>query len=759
MTGLSDTEVSLRKQNGQVNINPDVTVRNSKQIITSNIFTLFNAINIILAILVFITGHFRNALFMLVIIFNTAIGIAQELRAKKTLDKLRMLSQPHANVLRNNKLSKISGEELVLNDICKLKLGDQILSDGRVIEGHVGVNESLLTGEADTIEKKAGDELFAGSYITSGTCYMEVTKVGQDNYIYHILKNVKREKKQPSRLKDALDFIIKSVSVIIIPLGIILFYKQYFISQISLNETILQTVASLVGMIPEGLVLLTSVSLTLGALKLSNENTLVQELYSLETLARCDVLCLDKTGTITSGRLKVIDTIKYSDDDIDNIIANMMDKAKDENQTAMALKNYYHLSKDIIATKIESFSSATKKTVMESNDIRYELGAYEFLDAFKDTRVESDIKANAEKANRVLALSKNHKIIALVIIQDEIRNNAAKTLAYFEKQKVELKIISGDDAFTVANILKKVNFAKADRYVDCSNLSDEELKEKLLCNNIFGRVNPDQKCMMIEYLKENGHTVGMVGDGVNDVMALKEADFSIAMYEGADSAKNVANVVLLDNDFSHMHKIVNEGRRVINNIQRTATLFLSKTVLSIGLSILTIFLFKEYPFSPIQLTLLSTLCIGFPSFILSFEPNYEIVKGNFLANVLSRAIPSALGIIISIVVVELCSHIFPLISLNDSQTIIVFITFFTLVYVLYDISKPLNYLRTSLIIIAIIGIFTSYFIARDFFYLSNLNFEIILVIFILSTISIIFYRFFQKKDIASKIANRIDEWY
>ncbi len=756
--GLSDEEVFKRIQNGEVNTNPDYTIKSNSKIISSNIFTLFNIINVILAIMVFITGQYRNALFIIVIIINTTIGIIQELRAKKTLDKLRLLSQPHAYTYRNDELIKLNGNDLVINDICKLKLGDQILSDGVIKDGKVTVNESLLTGESEHIEKRVNDQLYAGSFITSGSCLMEITRVGKDNYINKILKNAKREKRQPSRLKDALDFIIKSVSLIIVPIGILIFLKQYYISGIPLDESILQTVASLVGMIPEGLILLTSVSLTLGALKLSRENTLVQEMYSLETLARCNVLCLDKTGTITNGNLKVVDVLPYSNDDISNIIANMMRQIGDDNPTANALKAYFKYYSDMPASKIETFSSSNKKSAMECNGIRYEIGAYQFLDVKPQNNIEKTIQDQAELGNRVLALSKNKMVIALIIIQDEIRKNAKETLAYFSKQNVELKVISGDDPITVSNILKKVDFKNSDLLVDCSKANDEDLKQLVLDHYVFGRVNPDQKRLMIETLKSHGNTVGMVGDGVNDVMALKEADFSVAMFDGAESAKNIANVILMDNDFSHMHKIVDEGRRVINNIQRTSTLFLSKTVLSILLSLLTIFFFKEYPFSPIQLTLISALCIGFPSFVLSLEPDRSIVKGNFLANVLSRAIPSALAILASIVIIELAKNN-ELINPLFFQSIIVFVTFIILIYVLYDISKPLNILRLSLIIIAIFGMFIAYIVKKDFFYLLELDFKHTLIIIALSLLSIVLYIIFKRLNISSKLSEKIDKLY
>ncbi len=755
--GLNPEELKQRIQNGQINKSNIKTEKSIKDIIFSNIFTFFNGINLILVLLVFMTGHFRNALFMLVVIINTAIGIFQEIKAKKTLDKLRFLSKPQATVIRNKQELKISAEELVLNDIVKLKLGDEILSDGEVIEGQVLVNEALLTGESENILKSHGDKLYAGSFITGGMAYMEIKAVGDQNYINHILKTVRKNKKQPSRLRDAMDFIIKSISLIIFPLGIILFAKQFFLSQNNLNEALLGTVASLVGMIPEGLILLTSVALSVGAVKLSWEKTVVNELYSLETLARCNVLCFDKTGTVTTGKLKVIKDIRFCDAQVDDIIANIINLSGDENPTSSALKDYYHSQNQYVPLKIIPFSSNTKKTVMEVLGHTYELGAFDYLNVAYNREQNDLLDKYLNDGYRLLALSDKGKLLAIIIMQDEIRINAAQILDYFKKQDVEIKIISGDNPQTVKNILSQIGL-KEISCMDCHNIDNTKLLEAINSSNIFGRVSPDQKSFIIEALKAQGKVVGMVGDGANDVLALKSADFSIAMFNGAKSAKNVANVVLLDNDFSHMPSIVNEGRRVINNIQKSATLFLSKTVLSISLSLLTVLAFASYPFDPIQLTLISSFCIGFPAFCLSFEPNYSIIKGNFLANVLAKALPIAIAVTISVIIVEILK-LLSLIDESHLQTIVVIITYLSLLYVLYDICKPFNPWRIAILIIAASGIILAFLWANNFFYLSFLPLHELILSLALSLLTIILFRFLQKKSLASKLAQKLDDQY
>ena len=755
--GLSDKEVNERIEKGQVNNYKDHNIKTKKDIILANVCTLFNAVNLFLALIVILTGEFRNMLFMIVIIFNTLIGIYQEIKAKKKLDKLRLLNEPKAKVIRNAQITVIASEMIVKDDLLVLGLGSQILSDSEVIEGEIEVNEALLTGEEETVLKKSGDKLYAGSFIISGNAIAKVTSVGKDNYIYRIIDKAKKEKRQPSRLRDALNFIIKSVSIIILPLGLILFSKQYFISHITLSDAALQTVAAIVGMIPEGLILLTSIALTIGSLKLAKENTLIQELYSLETLARVDVLCLDKTGTITNGQMKVVEYCSFTKID-QNILANIVYKLNDQNATAQALRNYFKITAPLDIETLYPFSSSKKFSGANYQGHDYLIGAYDFMDLNRSADIAKIIKEKASDGYRVLTIAKDKEVIGLLVLEDTLRKNANDTLAFFKKQGVDLKVISGDDPLTVAKICKKAGLAGYEAYVDCHDLNDDKLKEALFTSSIFGRVSPDQKMFMIETLKKAGHTVGMVGDGVNDVMALKAADFSISMYSASDSAKNIANVILLDDDFSHMPSIVNEGRRVINNIQRTATLFLTKTVLSILLSLLTVFILKAYPYAPIQLTLLSSLCIGFPSFILSLEPNYEIVKGNFLANVLSYALPSAISIIIAIIISEIAANL-NLIDYEAMGTIITLLSSVIMIFNIYTISKPLSPIRLILIIIAIIGMIIAFTLLKELFYFTSLDIGDIIFVIILSIIEIIMLKITSALNLSSSFAQKLDEYY
>lgn len=756
--GLSSAEVAQRIAAGAQNITTDHTSKTVKQIIQANLFTLFNGLNALLAILVLFTGEYRNMLFMGVVIFNTAIGIFQELRAKRQLDRLRLLSEPHATVIRDGKKIIIKNEEIVKDDLMILSLGNEVLSDCILLEGDLALNESLLTGEANDINKNRDDIIYAGSFVTGGHGRCRVISVGADNYINHILQKAKKEKKQPSKLRDALNFIIKSITIIIIPLGLLLFLKQYFISGIDLDEAIIQTVASMIGMIPEGLILLTSVALSVGALKLSRQNTLTQELYSLETLARTDVICFDKTGTITTGKIVVTDVIKYGEIDED-IIANIVHTLNDQNPTGAALRDYFVLQKKITITEKYPFNSKNKYSGAKIGNDTYLFGAYSYLGLEKiDPKIEADIARYTSNGYRLLALSKNRNLIAIILMRDEIRKEAKDTIAYFYAQGLSLKVISGDDAKTVAHIAKELGIKNADNPIDCQNISDEKLKEAILSSSIFGRVSPDQKSLMIETLKKSGHTVGMVGDGVNDVMALKEADCSIAMYGGADSAKNIAGIVLMDNNFAHMPHIIAEGRRVINNIQRTATLFLIKTVMSILLAILSIFILKEYPFVPIQLTLVSSFCIGMPAFVLTFEPKYEKIKGSFLANILSRAIPSAIAIVLVGLILEAIALI-GFIDRANINTMYTLIMASIIIFNIYTISKPLDLLRIALLIISTIGMILAYLFMNDLFYLHHLDIIHIVIVAILALIGIMTLKYLEKLDLAQRFAGKIDEYY
>ncbi|MGN1054035.1 MAG: HAD-IC family P-type ATPase [Erysipelotrichaceae bacterium] len=722
--GLTNKEVQERISANKINITKDNSSKGVKDIIISNTFNLFNAINILLAILVLITGHFRNMLFMGIVIINTITGIYQELKAKKKLDQLKLLNNPKATLIRDAQEIVVSESEIVIDDLMILKTGDEILCDAIIIEGNIEVNESMLTGESDNIAKHLDDEVLAGSFVTSGYSKVRVNHVGYDNYMAHILKNIKKEKRQPSVIRETLDRIIKTITVIIIPLGLLIFFKQFILSSIPFDDAIIQTVASVVGMIPEGLVLLTTVALSIGCLNLSYEKTLVQEIYSLETLARVNTLCLDKTGTLTNGKMKVIETINI-DSKLFSIIASIYNSLKTSNMTAKAIIDYFCDCEKIEVDEVYEFSSSKKYSGARIGDDIYKIGAYTYLLETNPNDLKF-IESYTKQGYRVLTVTKNDKLEGYIIIEDELRNNVKETVQFFNDNDVNLKIISGDDMKTVSAIAHKAGVKNTVDAIDCGNIDDDTLKEKVLTHTVFGRVTPDQKYLMIKTLKENGYTVGMVGDGVNDTMALKEADFSISFLSAADSARNIANVILMDDDFSHMPSIVKEGRRVINNINRTSTLFLSKTAMSILLTVATIFIMKEYPFTPIQLTLLSTLCIGIPSFVLSLEPDYNIVKGSFARNIISRAVPSAISIVIAGFVLEVLVG-FQLIESTSINTIYSIFTLSIFISNIIYISIPINVLRASLIALGIIGFLLAYFIFADIFYFVFLTTKEILI--------------------------------
>lgn len=663
--GLSSKQVEQRMIEGLHNDQMNRITKSYKKIFKDNICTMFNMINAILAGLIIYVGSYRNLLFLGVALSNLAIGIFQEIRAKRILDKLSIIAESSITVMRDGKLCDIHMEDIVLDDIMVLKSGAQICSDAIIKEGRLELNESNVNGESDVIVKRTGDFIYSGSYILSGQAIAQVEHVGEDNYATSIMKDAKVFKKHKSELRDSINFIIKYIGIAIIPIGILLFLKQFYLLDYTFPTAIVSTVAALIGMIPEGLVLLTSVALAVGSINLAKHHTLVQELYCIETLARVDVLCLDKTGTITKGAMQVESILSFSDQDINTVLSHMMYALQDDNSTAQAIRSFCKGISDAHATQVIPFSSVRKYSAVGYEQGTYILGAYEMIKPLKQTMIEEQIAHYANQGYRVITLAfadqpiideqipVNSEVIGLILLSDPIREEAPKTLAYFASQGVDIKIISGDNPVTVHEIAKKAGVQNADAYIDASTLQEEDIPMAVKQYSVFGRVSPVQKKQLIQALKAQKHTTAMIGDGVNDVMALKEADCSIAVAQGSEAAKNIANLVLLDNNFKNMPFIVAEGRRVINNIQRAASLFLVKTIFSFILAILTLFLNSRYPFAPIQLTLISSLTIGIPSFFLALEPNHNRVKGNFVINVLSQAAPGAFMVICCTLLVSL----------------------------------------------------------------------------------------------------------
>ena len=758
-TGLTDQQVQERIHAGYLNTIEKPITKSYQAIFKDNVFTLFNLINAILAGLIIFIGSYKNLLFLGVVISNIVIGVFQEIRAKHVLDKLSLITKPYVRVLRNGNIKELHMHQLVIDDVTYLSTGSQICADSVVREGKLEVNESLITGESDNIVKRAGDTLYSGSFVVSGNATVQIIHVGKENYAQTIVDDAKQFKKHKSELRDSINFIIKTIGIAIIPVGIFLFSKQLFLTETSMSDAIVSTVAALLGMIPEGLVLLTSVALAVGSVNLAKKKTLVQELYCIETLARVDTLCLDKTGTITEGNMRVEKCLPIAPHPFSmmDILANMMVCLDDDNATAMAIRSMIKAREiNFVPTAHLSFSSARKcSAVTFENCGTYVLGAYEFVHCDQDQSIENNIALHASVGNRVLVLAHsedpiiddkipNHTtILGLLILSDPIRKEAPQTLDYFLSQGVDVKIISGDDPKTVKEIAHKAKLKDYDRYVDVSMLTDEELKVAVNEYTVFGRVSPAQKKLMIHALKESGHVTAMIGDGVNDVMALKEADCSISVSQGSEAAKNIANLVLLDNNFANMPIIVDEGRRVINNIQRAASLFLVKTTFSIMVSILTLFFIKRYPFEPIQLTLISSLTIGIPSFFLALEANHSRVEGNFLLNVLGRALPGALCVVCSILYVNILSLIFP-IHYEAMSTMCVLLTGANGLIVLYRVCYPFTYKRFLVFLSMTTGFILAVVLFPSLFSLMQLTFlEFLLTMIGIACLPIIMTIFFD----------------
>lgn len=779
MTGLTNEQVQERIAQGKVNANENPNTRTYKQIIMENSLTFFNFLNLALLVLVLFVGSYKNSMFMGIILINTVIGIVQEIRAKKTIDKLAILTESKTVVLREGKKWSISTEKLVIDDLIFLKTGDQVPADAKVLEGTVEVNESLLTGEADNLAKNPGDELFSGSFVTAGEACCQVIHVGKDNYASQITSEAKEFKRHNSELRNSLNAILKVISIIIVPLGAMLFYKQYYIVGDSLKDSVVNMVAAVLGMIPEGLVLLTSVALTLGSMVLATKKTLVQELYCIETLARVDTLCLDKTGTITEGTMCVEDVQLYkeeilesesgetSDDvvterseedvseedkqelaKIEHIMRNLMSVLHDQNATADALRQRFSSRSDLKLHHAIPFSSDRKYSgAVFEGEGTYLMGAAQFLFPERNADLLMKCSQYAQSGFRILVLAHSEqetegtqrpeglRPIALFLLTDVIRAEAPDTLAFFDSQGVDLKVISGDDPVTVSAIAKKAGLKKADHYIDATTITTPEEMQKAVSEcSVFGRVTPQQKKQMVQALQAQKHTVAMTGDGVNDVLALKEADCSIAMAAGSDAAKNIANVVLLDSNFGAMPHIVNQGRRVVNNIRSAASMFLIKTIFSVLLALITIFFGEAYPFEPIQMSLISACAVGIPTFLLTQENNYNKIDHTFLRHVFMNAFPAAVtitGCVFTIMLV--CQDIY---HSNDMlNTACVLVTGWNYMSALRTVYSPLNRYRKVIIYGMQFAFFGSAVVLQNLLTLGSLEFGMIILVFILMTFS------------------------
>lgn len=753
ITGLTDEEVRQRVEEGLTNRADISTDKTTKEIVISNVFTYFNLIFLVITILLIMVGSFRNLTFLPIIIGNTVIGIVQEIRAKKTLEKMSLLNAPHADVIRNGSVKQISTDELVKDDVILLTAGKQICADAVVISGNIQVNESLLTGEADEVEKTEGSTLMSGSFVVSGECYARLEKVGNESYISKLSLEAKSMgDKEQSEMIRSINLIVKWVGIVIIPIGLILFWQSHFVNGESITKSVTSTVAAIIGMIPEGLYLLTTVALALSTMKLARKKVLLHDMKSIETLARVDVLCVDKTGTITEPdmKLKEIFLCKNSGadgtqtaltlDELKSLILDYANASVDNNATMLALKAYAAeaLTNNTsalhrTAVSQQAFSSSLKYGSVTFSDGTYLLGAPEFIMHDDFVHIEEEIIPYADKGDRVLLFARyngenvengiNGSVTPLgfVALANPIRANAVKTFEYFKSQGVAIKVISGDNPRTVSRIAIQAGIESAESFVDAATLDTEDkIADAVNKYTVFGRVTPKQKKQLVKALQAKGHTVAMTGDGVNDILAMKDADCSVAMASGSEAAAQAAQVVLLDSDFAHMPDVVYEGRRVVNNIQRSASLFLVKNIFSLLLSMFSVILMVTYPLEPAQVSLISMFTIGVPGFLLALEQNKDRIKGHFITNVMLKALPGGLTDVIAVGALVVCGEVFCIsdASIGTIATLVLSVVGFM---ILFKISEPLNGMKYAVIIGNIAGLVFSGFFLKKLFALTDLS--------------------------------------
>ena len=742
MKYLTSEEVTKAKKN----ISEIKPYKTTKEIIFSNIFTFFNAMNLVLAAFIATTLRFENMLFLGVITINTAIGIFQEVRSKNALEKLSLLGRSKYRVNRDNEIINIDSEEIVLGEYLHLNLGDQVPVDAEIIEGSIEVDESLLTGESDNIFKTINDKVMSGSNVVSGSCLVRAIAVGEDSYINKLAKSTKEFKKYPSKLRDYMDKILKVISILLVPIAIMLYMRGASLGR-GYVEIVLRSAGALVGMIPEGLILLVSVSLAVAAMKLAKKKVLVQELYCVETLARVDVLCFDKTGTITTGNMNVVEI----DDEVAEKLSSYLAYFDDENATSRALKNHLTCKKQWDVEELGAFSSKNKYSFIKlKNGGTYFFGAYEFLGF--SSEMDEYYENIKKEGYRILSLAytedstnipTNMKLVEHVVLSDEIKENTKETFKYFESQGVEVKIISGDNHIAVYGVAKKAGFKEDAKAIDMTKVTEEDFEKTVLENDIFGRVTPEQKQKMVAVLQKAGKTVAMSGDGVNDVLALKKADISFAMNGATSAAKSVSNIVFLTDDFGVFYDILMEGRRVINNIQKVASLFLTKTFFSIVFSILSVIFALEFAFIPIQFTIISAITIGIPSFFLTFEANKEKVSNNFMKDILTNA---AIGGGILVATVLLTS--FAITDSSQAKFICFLLALINGLCMVAKVSLPLNKYKLALLsmlsIAAIIGVGVNIFILKNHF--APLVFSQVIYIIILGLVISTVHFFTRRKN-------------
>lgn len=753
INGLTTEEVQKRIAEGKTNTSNTDNLKSNWQIVKDNVFTLFNLFNFLIAVALGCVQAYTNMIFILIIIINILIGIIQEIHGKNLVKQLSILTVAKTKVIRNGKEEEININELVLDDVILLSQGDQIPSDAYVIDGEVEVNEALLTGESDTILKVKDAKLLSGSYVVSGKCYAKIEKVGDDNFANQIINATKKHKAVNSELLNSMKKVTNFTSFVIIPVGVILFVQAFVFREVNLQQSVIATAAALLGMLPKGFVLLTSISLETGVIKLAKKQVLVQDLYSVETLAHIDTLCLDKTGTITEGKMKVVDVEKYNEsvlpDTFENIMCSYVKKTDDSNNTFMALKNYFEGEGKYEKISDISFSSERKWSSVTFKDLgTIVVGAPERLVAKAEMSLPKSVVEAQQDGKRALCVAYTKEpvnfeelpkltIIASIILADPLRKNAKEMLGYFKTQSVDIKIISGDNPVTVSTIAKRAGLEDYESYIDLSTLeSDAEIVDIVDKYSIFARVLPEQKSIIVKALQANGHQVAMTGDGVNDVIALRESDLSITLPEANDAAKQVSQIVLLNQDFSVLKDVLMEGRRVVNNLTNVARIFFIKTIYSMLVSIFCILTNTAFPFIPIQITLIDLAIEAYTSFFISFEPNSKPVVGTFLKTVLRNAAPFAIVITLNIVFLTFLA---PVLGIAQEQlvTIMYLLIGFVSILAVLEVCIPFNKLHVFLFSTTFVGFFVAVYLFRNLLQISNISaseFGIFIVFAVISAI-------------------------
>lgn len=765
LKGLTSLEVEERIRQGKINKNLAETDRPVWEIVKRNTFTFFNLIFAVIAVLISLVQAWNQLIFLPIIVINTVVGIYQEIRAKRYLDEMTLLHAPQSTVIRNGKQEKIASDDLVEEDIIILKTGNQIVADARIVEGSIFVNESLLTGEADEIEKNVDDKLLSGSFVVSGEAKVILEKVGKDSYISKLTEQAKLVSHgEDSEMLRALNKLLKWVSFIILPIAVILFTQNYFVNHNTLQTSVVAMVAAVIGMIPEGLYLLTTIALTLSSVKLARNQVLLHNMKSIESLARVDVLCVDKTGTITEPRMSVEQVFVSPSSEMNEqkfmgVLSNYISANSDDNDTMKAIREFMLAKGDLQnqitgVKKIIPFSSKVKYSAVCFENESYLLGAPEIVLGKNYEKISSEINHLLKEGFRVLVLArteeKNYEQLNLgtqalgyVVLANPIRENARETFNYFAQQGVNIKVISGDNPQTVSAVAKRAGIMRAEHFIDANLLkTEEDLDQAIESYTVFGRVTPDQKRRLVQALKRKGHTVAMTGDGVNDILAMKSADCSIAMASGSDAATQVAQVVLLDSDFGHMTQVVTEGRRVVNNVQRSAILFLVKNLFSIILAIISAIFVFTYPLQASQLSLISLFTIGIPGFLLSLEENDKRIEKDFIKNVILKALPASLTEITAVLGVVIAGAAFKLTASEISTSAVILLAVVGFM-ILTKISAPLNRFKMGIIIFNIVGIILSGFIFNSLFSISKISLDSFVLVALLSLFSESLFRNFD----------------